>query len=310
MQLQIPSFGVAVAATVALFGLSVCSQGGERERRTRSASDAGPAASEKPDAGPRAPQPAASATVAVDPPGLIETLWGVRTGRVPEPADADGGRDADAGTDAADVSDVDWETLEVSEIERRARERELSDRDYPWHDQPRRVDGDVECPDVETVEYEGRVVPYNRPVEVRPQFRERLARFEEIVREVAVEVYGRPPDRIVQHQGYDCKTIREEGEELSEHAFGHAIDVGAFEFDALPGERRDELGRAGRAFTVEVADHWGAEDGFAARHGEFLRRLVRQLQRRGPFSTILGPGYPNHDQYFHFDFGPEFFFRP
>jgi hypothetical protein len=241
---------------------------------------------------------------------LFNTLLGARETRGAQPAAVDGGAPDGSESDAADVAEFSRETLGVSGLESRARERELNGRSYPWHDQARRIEGDVDCPDVELVEYEGRVLAYNRPVEVNPLFRDRLERFEEMVRDVALEVYGRPPDRIVQQQGYGCKTIREEGEELSEHAFGHAIDVGAFAFDEASGERREELGPAGRAFTVRVAEHWDAEGGFAGRHREFLRRLVRQLQRSGPFSTILGPGYPNHDRYFHFDFGPEFFFRP
>lgn len=198
----------------------------------------------------------------------------------------------------------------VEELESRARRRETTG-DYPYHDRPREVRGSVDCPEIERIEYDGEVIAYNRPVEINPRFRRRLVRFERIVREVAVEVYGRPPDRIVQRGGYVCRTVGGEGEKLSEHSFGHAIDVAGFDFEAVSGgtERALPDARARGSFEVRLGDHWDADGGFAARHRRFLRRLAVQLQVRGPFSMLLGPAYPNHDEVFHFDFGPEFFFR-
>lgn len=200
--------------------------------------------------------------------------------------------------------------LSVDRLEERAKEREL-DGSYPYHDRSRGGDGDVECPEVELVEYEGRIISYNRAVEVNPHFRERLVRFEKIVREVAIDVYGRPPARIVHRGGHDCKTVGRRGDELSEHAFGHAIDVVGFDFDAADESKSADAGGGPVAgeFDVRLAAHWSADEGFEARHRRFLRRLADALERRGPFSTMLGPSYPNHDEIFHFDFGPEFFFR-
>lgn len=199
----------------------------------------------------------------------------------------------------------------VSELESRARARELSGRNYPFHDRPREVRGSVDCPDVELIDYRGKIIPYSRSIEINPRFRKRLVRFERIVRNVATEVYGRTPDRIVNFGGHSCRTVGRRGEKLSEHAFGHAIDVAGFDFDALSGTPNDGLAteRAAEAFEVRLADHWDANGGFAAYHRQFLRRLAEVLQRRGPFSTLLGPAYPNHNDMFHFDFGPEFFFR-
>ena len=198
------------------------------------------------------------------------------------------------------------EDLTTEELEKRARERELGGRDYPLHDHPREVSGEVDCPDVDVIEYEGEVISYNRTAKINRRFRKRLVRFEKIVRDVANEVYGRPPDRIVQLQSYECKTVGGDGEELSEHAFGHAIDVAGFDFENAS---RDVSGKAAESFEVRLADHWNASGGFAAKHSVFLKRLAEELERRGPFSGMLGPGYPNHDEIFHFDFGPEFFFR-
>lgn len=203
------------------------------------------------------------------------------------------------------------EDLSTSELESQARSRELADGEYRWHDYPREVRGNVNCPDVDLVEYKGEILDYDRPLEINPAFKPRLKRFEAIVRDVAVEVYGRPPDRIVNFGGHNCRTVGGRGEKLSEHAFGHAIDVAGFEFDALPVANAARLThrRAAEAFEVRLEDHWNASLGFARLHREFLRRLTEVLEHGGPFSGMLGPSYPGHDRVFHFDFGPEFFFR-
>ena len=206
---------------------------------------------------------------------------------------------------AADLAE-----LSRSALESRARERELGGRNYPLHAIDRSVRGTITCPDVEVVEYSGAVIPYNRPIEVIPRFRSRLIRFEQIVRDVALEIYGRRPDEVVQLGGYNCRTIGGKGEKLSEHAFGHAIDVQGFNFEALAdGWDHDGPPRASGAFEVRLGEHWKAKLGFPRRHRRFLRRLAAELTYRGPFSTMLGPGYPDHREIFHFDFGPQFFFR-
>lgn len=209
---------------------------------------------------------------------------------------------AEASTDPSELS--------RSRLESRARERELGGRSYPLHEIPRRVRGKIDCPDVEIVEYAGTVIPYSQPIEVIPRFRSRLIRFEQIVRDVALEIYGRAPDEIVQLGGHNCRTIGGKGEKLSEHAFGHAIDVQGFNFEALDdGRDHDGPPRASGAFEVRLGKHWNAKIGFPRRHRRFLRRLATELTYRGPFSTMLGPGYPGHSEIFHFDFGPQFFFR-
>lgn len=200
------------------------------------------------------------------------------------------------------------EELSTEELEKRARERELGDEDYPYHDQPREIDGEPDCPDVKVVEYEGKVISYSRPIEVNKHFRKRLIRFEKIVHKVAKEVYGKAPDTILHAGGHTCKSVGGRGEKLSEHAFGHAIDVSGFAFE--DGSGVEGVGKEGaNGFQVRLEDHWNGKSGFDKKHRTFLRRLANELKVRGPFSAMLGPEYPGHDKFFHLDFGPEFFFR-
>src|SRR5688572_16865844 len=54
----------------------------------------------------------------------------------------------------------------------------------------------LECDARALVRYSGTTLRYRGAVYVNPAFRERLARFESVVSEVALEVYGRPPQRL------------------------------------------------------------------------------------------------------------------
>lgn len=203
------------------------------------------------------------------------------------------------------------EQLSTAELEARAKKRELGDEEYPLHKPSREISGELKCPEVEVVEYEGEAISYNQPIEVAEDFRDRLMRFEKVVAEVATEIYGRAPDRIVHAGGHTCKTVGSRGKKLSEHAFALAIDVSGFEFDAV-GEEADidaVAEKARESFSISLKEHWGAKSGFASTHAQFLRRLAQALKERGPFSTMLGPAYEGHDIFFHFDFGPQFFFR-
>lgn len=224
----------------------------------------------------------------------------------PSSVHADGDGDDAAGSDQSEGVAKTQPT--TAELEANARARELDDRDYPLHDVPRAVSGEVECPHVEVVEYRGEVIAYNRPIEVNKDFRKRLMRFEKIVEELAIKVYGRAPARIIHAGGHTCKTVGGRGKKLSEHAFGHAIDVSGFDFEAT-GEGEKNVARIATAFSIRLEDHWNATEGFEAKHAMFLRLLAHELKERGPFSTMLGPAYGGHDTFFHFDFGPQFFFR-
>jgi Extensin-like protein C-terminus len=165
--------------------------------------------------------------------------------------------------------------------------------------------GDLGCPRIEVESYRGDAVRYKPEVWVNASFRARLGAFERVVRDVGIEVYGRPPDRIVQLGGYGCRRMREHAGLLSEHALGNAIDVAGFEFGHLPRGAALPEGLPpvfANGFEVRVLGHWGKRAGYAAVHARFLRTLVLRLMARDDvFRVLLGPGYPGHDNHFHFD---------
>ncbi len=178
---------------------------------------------------------------------------------------------------------------------------------YPLDSIPREAPatGDLGCPRVEVASYRGDVLRYKPEVWVNASFRARLAAFERVVRDVAVESYGRAPDRIVELGGYGCRRMREHAGWLSEHALGNAIDVAGFDFGHLPkgGALPPGLDPAfANGFEVRVLSHWGKRAGHAAVHARFLRTLAQRLIARDDvFRVLLGPGYPGHNNHFHFD---------
>lgn len=94
--------------------------------------------------------------------------------------------------------------------------------------------GKIQCPKVELVHYPGDVVHYASPLRVNPDFRARLRLFEQVVRETATEIYGRPPRQITHLGSFNCRRIRKWPEYLSEHGLGNAIDISGFDFPPLP----------------------------------------------------------------------------
>ncbi len=178
---------------------------------------------------------------------------------------------------------------------------------YPLDSLPREAPatGDLGCPRVEVASYRGETVRYQPEIWVNASFRARLGAFERVVRDVGVEVYGRPPDRIVQLGGYGCRRMREHAAWLSEHALGNAVDVAGFDFGHLPkgGALPEGVPPAfANGFEVRVLNHWGKHAGYAAVHARFLRTLVERLiPRDDVFRVLLGPGYPGHGNHFHFD---------
>jgi hypothetical protein len=168
--------------------------------------------------------------------------------------------------------------------------------------------GRLQCPAVELVRYRGDLVRLDHPARVNAPFRERLQRFEALVRDVAIEVYGRAPQRIVHAGTFACRTVRHR-ERLSEHALGNAIDVVGFDFATAPSAERKGLGRLGRAFQVRVGRHWAPtdrtlRDPLAPRHAAFLRRLVERLDDRPDiFRGVIGPPARGHLDHLHLDGG-------
>ncbi|GGH28454.1 hypothetical protein GCM10007036_37650 [Alsobacter metallidurans] len=103
----------------------------------------------------------------------------------------------------------------------------------------------------------------------------------EVVQPAAELYYGA---RVVELKAgsYSCRSVmNRRGGPRSEHAFGNAMDVMAFR---LSDGREISVARGWRGQQIEQ---------------EFLREVfVASCER---FTTVLGPGYPQHDDHFHLD---------
>lgn len=165
--------------------------------------------------------------------------------------------------------------------------------------------GKLMCPDLDFESYRGETLRYHKSVKITPAFKPTLQRFEEIAREVALEVYGRAPDRIIHFGTYNCRTIRHRKHRLSEHAFGNAIDIAGFEFRTLPAKERKllENPRAGKSFKVNVERHWDASRGFESNHATFLKKLTLRLREDDTFRGMIVPPAPGHKNHLHLDMG-------
>jgi hypothetical protein len=170
------------------------------------------------------------------------------------------------------------------------------------------VTGKIQCPKVPLVSYRGDVVRYASPLRVNPEFRERLRRFEGVVKETAVEVYGRAPTEITHLGSFNCRRIRLWPEFLSEHGLGNAVDVSGFVFPPLPRRIKapDDLPKQlTRGFRVRLDPDWQGQEGVAAVHARFLHLLAQKLVARlDIFRVMLGPAYPGHKNHFHLDCAP------
>jgi hypothetical protein len=105
----------------------------------------------------------------------------------------------------------------------------------------------------------------------------------EAVQPAAMTRLGSPVVRIHQMSSYACRTRNSvPGAELSEHAFGNALDVGSFEL------------ADGR--VISVLDDWGRG---TPEEKDFLREA--HATACNYFNTVLGPGVENHSDHFHLD---------
>jgi len=201
-----------------------------------------------------------------------------------------------------------WVLLAILSVGRSAAVAAAAEDPYPLDDVPRTVPvkGAMRCPAVDLIAYPGEVIRYQKPVRVFREFRPHLVELEKVVREVAVEVYGRAPRRLVHAGTYNCRRIARYPDLLSEHGLGNAIDVAGFEFGPLRGAAPEGLPRALRGgFRVDLGRHWGATQGVAAVHHRFLDLVARRLVARPEiFRVLLGPSYPGHKGHFHFDMAP------
>lgn len=102
------------------------------------------------------------------------------------------------------------------------------------------------------------------------------------VQPAATATFGSPVARINQISAYACRNRNNFGKELSEHAFGNALDVSGFVL------------ANGRSFTVQAG--WNGD----AREQAFLRLVFAGACQR--FTTALGPGSNiMHYNHFHID---------
>lgn len=106
--------------------------------------------------------------------------------------------------------------------------------------------------------------------------------FRTAVQPAAMAWFGAPVVQIKQLSNYACRSIDSiPGKQLSEHAFGNAIDIAAFTL------------ANGREVTVKRG--WrGARD-----EQGFLREV--EATACETFKTTLGPGEPYHGDHFHLD---------
>jgi hypothetical protein len=166
----------------------------------------------------------------------------------------------------------------------------------------------VTCAREGLVSYRGEVIRYSGSVLINPAFRERLARFEQVVAEVARETYGREPVRIRHYGAFSCRPTRKRARLTSEHALGNALDVVGFDFGPATKAKplTDGLARELRgSFQVRVARHWSAAKGTAAVHARFLAVLTERLRARDDiFRSMFGPGHGGHDDHLHLDVSP------
>src|SRR5690606_5252826 len=115
------------------------------------------------------------------------------------------------------------------------------------------------CPSEAIVPYRGEHLRYARSAHVHRAFLPRLEKLEALVVEVATDIYGRAPRRLVHRGAYNCRHLRGRPERLSQHARGNALDLSGFDLGPL--RRGDALAEGvpshlRRSFTVRVDRHW------------------------------------------------------
>ncbi|HSE79792.1 MAG TPA: extensin family protein [Alphaproteobacteria bacterium] len=107
----------------------------------------------------------------------------------------------------------------------------------------------------------------------------------DVLQPAAARHFGRGVARIHYLGAYSCRQVAGQAGRLSEHAFGRAIDIAAFELDD--------------GALIVVKDHWRTGGPRAA----FLREIARGACRH--FSVVLTPNSDrDHWNHIHLDIGP------
>lgn len=128
--------------------------------------------------------------------------------------------------------------------------------------------------------------PLNRPVSVDCTLAQQLAQWDEqVVDKVAAEVFGKAIKTIHHYGGYVCRGRSSNSARLSEHAYGKAIDIGAFELED--------------GTIISVNRDWNA----GGKKQAFLRKVAAGACPM--FSVVLTPNSDSkHKDHFHLDVGP------
>ncbi len=175
---------------------------------------------------------------------------------------------------------------------------------YPLNEWSRTVPakGRLPCPDVPMVNYRGTKLNYGKTMRLYQELVPRIAKMEDIIIQVAKEVYGRAPSRLQTLGTLNCRRMRTYPTYISEHAFANAIDLAGFEFAAATKSQRASVPKKlWGAQVVTVLGDWNGGRGNKATHQAFLHKLILELVKNDVFTLYLGPGFPGHEDHFHLD---------
>lgn len=128
--------------------------------------------------------------------------------------------------------------------------------------------------------------PLNRPVTIDCGLALKVVAWDrKVLRPLAREIFGQDLKTVHHYGGYVCRGRTSNRSRLSEHAYGRAIDIGAFELED--------------GTIISVRKHWsGAGD-----RSTFLRRAARGACDL--FSVVLSPASDrDHADHLHLDVGP------
>jgi hypothetical protein len=129
-------------------------------------------------------------------------------------------------------------------------------------------------------------IAYQPPLQANCALALDLADVERVIQQEAAARLGARIVRIRTFGTYSCRVMRGWRSTWSEHSFGNAVDVAAFDTSE------------GRAITV-VQDFRASTPA-----GEFLRRVHDRLRAETKLSYVLGPDHDAaHHNHFHLDHG-------
>lgn len=175
---------------------------------------------------------------------------------------------------------------------------------YPLNEWSRNVPakGRLPCPDVPMVNYRGTKLNYGKTMKLYQELVPHIVKMEDIIIQVAKEVYGRAPSRLQTLGTLNCRRMRTYPTYISEHAFANAIDLAGFEFaPATKSQRAGLPKKLWGAQVVTVLGDWNGGRGNKATHQVFLHKLILELIKNDVFTLYLGPGFPGHEDHFHLD---------